>query len=351
VRLLVVNTGSATVKTQLFETSESGVVPGARTSADVGLLGHGGAVLRAISDLDGHPDAVVHRAVLAAQPYDRPVIIDERVMEAIRQASPLAPLHNPAAIEGIEATRAMGRPMLAAFDTSFHATLPPRAWRYALPASTIEQPVPLRRWGFHGWSHRSVVERYAELTGQSEPTIVTLHLGGGASAAAILQGRCVDTSMGATPLEGLVMGSRAGDVDPGILLQLLRTGTTVQELEEILNRRSGLVALAGTSDFREILRRLPEPDAELAVELFCYRALKYVGGYFTGAIGENSHEVQRRICAGLAWAGLRLRGDRLPGPEGRISTNDSRLHAWVIPSREELAIARASVPVLQGRAP
>src|SRR5258705_5464817 len=159
-------------------------------------------------------------------------------------------MHNGPAVEGIEATRAWGVPLVAAMDTAFHATLPPRAWRYALP----ELP-GVRRYGFHGWSHRYVTERYAALTGSSEPTIITLHLGGGCSAAAILRGRSVDTSMGYSPLEGLVMGTRAGDLDPGILTHLLHSGTSLPELEQLLQHEAGLKALAGAADVRERLER------------------------------------------------------------------------------------------------
>src|SRR5258705_461446 len=188
-------------------------------------------------------------------------------------------MHNGPALEGMEATLDSGVPLVAALDTAYHATLPPRAWRYALP-----EIAGVRRYGFHGWSHRYVTERYAALTGSSEPTIVTLHLGGGCSAAAILRGRSVDTSMGYSPLEGLVMGTRAGDLDPGILTHLLYSGTSLPELDHLLQHEAGLKALAGTADVRELLGR-DDAAAELALELFCYRIQKCVGAYLAALEG------------------------------------------------------------------
>ena len=227
-------------------------------------------------------------------------------------------------MEGIEATLGLGVPLVAAFDTAFHRTLPQRAWRYALP----ELP-GVRRYGFHGWSHRSVTERYAALSGNPLPTIVTLHLGSGCSATAIQRGQSIDTSMGYTPLEGLVMGTRPGDLDPGILTHLLQQGMTLDRLRRLLHLESGLQGLAGSQDMRELLRRDDE-KAVAALEIFCYRILKYVGAYltilggaeaivFTGGIGENSPEIRRRICEGLSWVGLEMDGFRNARGEERIS--------------------------------
>ena len=304
-----------------------------------------------LSRLPARPDAFAHRVVHGGEHFVDSVLVDHPALQALRQVTSLAPRHNGPALEGIEATMPAGVPLVAAFDTAFHRTLPEVAWRYALPDSA-----GVRRYGFHGWSHRFVAERYAELAGSPEPTIVTLHLGGGCSAAAIRRGVSVDTSMGHTPLEGLVMGTRAGDLDPGVLLHLLRNGMSLDGLVRLLNHEAGLLGLAGTSDMRELLRR-SDPAAELAVELFCYRARKYVGAFlavlegaeavvFTGGIGERSPEIRRRICERLAWAGLELDEERNKAGGGRISTDDSPLAGYAIATDEERLIAREAARLL-----
>lgn len=280
------------------------------------------------------------------------VRIDGRVLGILREVTPLASLHNAPALQGIEATLGVGVPLIAAPDSAFHGTLPPRAWRYAIP-----EFAGVRRYGFHGWSHRYVTERYAALTGTPEPTIVTLHLGGGCSAAAILRGRSVDTSMGYSPLEGLVMGTRAGDLDPGILTHLLHKGMSLREIEHLLQHEAGLKALAGTADVRELQRRGDEA-AELALDLFCYRIRKCVGAYlaalqgaeaivFTGGIGENAPEIRRRVCERLGWAGLTLDVERNQRNELRLSTEGSRLAAYAIPTDEEYLIARETLRAVE----
>lgn len=348
--LLVVNCGSATVKLKLFE-----AVGGALTvaaAATVEVVGpHRPAVVRALAALPARPDVIAHRVVHGGGRLPDLTRIDGRVLAILRELSPVAPLHNGPALQGIEATLGEGVPLIAAMDSAFHRTLPPLAWRYPIP----DFP-GVRRYGFHGWSHRSVTERYAELTGSREPTIITLHLGGGCSAAAIRRGRSVDTSMGFSPLEGLVMSTRAGDLDPGILTHLLRQGYSLHDLERLLNRESGLTALAGTGDMRELLRRTDEA-AEFALELFCYRIRKCVGAYlaalegaealvFTGGIGENAAEVRRRVCEPLGWAGLRLDSDRNTRNELQISADGSPLAAYGIPSDEEGLIARETLSLL-----
>jgi acetate kinase len=279
------------------------------------------------------------------------VRVDIPLLNQLRELGSLAPLHNGPALEGIEATLGVGVPMIAAFDTTFHRTLPPRAWRYALP------DLPgVRRYGFHGWSHRSVTERYAELSGNPLPTIITLHLGSGCSATAIQRGRSVDTSMGFTPLEGLVMGTRPGDLDPGILMHFVQQGMTSDRIRTLLNCESGLQGLAGTSDMRELLGRTDDA-ARLAVEIFCYRVLKYAGAYwavlggadaivFTGGIGENSPEIRRRVADGLAWTGLEMDERRNAAGEERISSLSSRPAAYSIPTDEERLIAREACRLL-----
>ncbi len=348
--VLVVNCGSTTVKLKLFE-----ALPGALTvvaAETVEVNGPYRPILdRALAALPARPEVIAHRVVHGGGRLPDLVRIDGRVLTLLRELSPIAPLHNGPALQGIEATLGSGVLLIAALDTAFHHTLPPRAWRYPIP------DVPgVRRYGFHGWSHRCVMERYTELSGSAEPTIISLHLGGGCSAAAIQRGQSVDTSMGYTPLEGLVMGTRAGDLDPGILTHLLRQGWSLNDLERMLNRESGLMALAGTGDMRELLRRTDEA-AELALDLFCYRLRKCVGAYlaalegaeaviFTGGIGEKAAEVRRRVCEPLGWAGLQLDPGRNARHELRISSDDSSLAAWTIPTDEAATIAREVVSLL-----
>jgi acetate kinase len=353
-RIVVLNCGSATVKLGLYEESPSQALRGRTETVEV-RGDYRGTLDRLIAGLPWRPDLVGHRVVHGGRRFRTPVVIEGSVERDLEALSRLAPLHNPPALEGIRAARILGIPMVACFDTAFHATLPERAWRYPLPEGIDAE---VRRYGFHGLSHQFVTERYVELTGRELPTIITLHLGGGCSAAAIQKGVCVDTSMGWGPLEGLVMGTRAGDLDPAILLHLLRAGKSVEELDRILNRECGLKALAGTGDMRDILAR-SDPAARLAVDIFCYRVRKYIGAYlaalggaegvvFTGGIGENSPEVRRLAAEGLEWAGLRIDEARNRAGAGRISTDDSPLAAYVIPTDEELVIARETVQRVHG---
>lgn len=348
--VLVVNCGSATVKTRLFRMDPGGPAEIAAVSLEV-TTAYGEIVARALGTSPVAPDAIAHRVVHGGERFTRSVRVTEDTLAELRAVTPLAPIHNASALAGIEATLGAGVPLVAAFDTEFHRTLPEVAWRYAVPADA-----GVRRYGFHGWSHRSVTEQYARLTGRAEPTIVTLHLGGGCSAAAIRRGQSVDTSMGYSPLEGLVMGTRPGDLDPGVLTHLLLEGLPPERLEDMLNHESGLLALGGTADMRRLLQR-DDAAAVLAVELFCYRARKYVGAYlavlegaeaivFTGGIGERSAEIRRRICEPLGWAGLRLDPARNRSGGPRVSTDDSLLAVWVLPADEERLIATEAAGVL-----
>ena len=256
--------------------------------------------------------------------------------------------------------------MVAVFDTAFHYTIPEHAHSYAIPHDMARR-YGLRKYGFHGTSHRYVTGRYAEINGTpgDQVNIITLHLGNGASATAIKGGRSVDTSMGFTPLEGLVMGTRSGDIDPAILEVLSqREGLSVGQLLTMLNTASGLLGLSGLSaDMRTLLEAAAGPDgrqARLAIDVFCYRVKKYIGAYltaldgadaivFTGGIGENAPAVRAKICAGLEWCGLTLdpaRNEAAVGQEARISADGSRLQSWVIPTDEELLIARDTVRCL-----
>ena len=350
-RILVINAGSATLKYAQFDAQADRMERLA--SATVAWEGgHAATVERALASLRRRPDAIVHRVVHGGDEFVASVVLDDQVVRRLGALVPLDPLHNAIALEGIAATRGLGVPQLAVFDTAYFGDLPVRAWRYAVP------PAPgLRRYGFHGWSHRSVTERCAVLLGRPEPTLVSLHLGSGCSAAAIERGKPVDVSMGYTPLEGLVMATRPGDLDPGLLLQLVRQGADAARLERLLYHESGLQALAGSADMRELLAR-EDAAAREAIEIFCYRIVKYVGAYlaalegaasalvFTGGIGHGSPEIRRRVCDALAWTGLRLDPARNARGEERISVAGDGLVAFALPADEEGPIASEARKIL-----
>jgi acetate kinase len=311
--------------------------------------------------------AVGHRVVHGGPRFRTPTVLDDGVIAAIHDLETLAPLHNGPSLAGIKACRAAlggAIPMVAVFDTAFHASLPERAWRYAIPRELADRH-GLRRFGFHGISYRAVLERYCAFTGtaESHATIIALHLGSGCSAVAIEHGHSVDTSMGLTPLEGLVMGTRSGDIDPTIVGHLSRAESVpVADVERWLNERSGLLGLSSRSaDLRDLLTHERDDDAAaIAVEVFCYRIRKYVGAYlaalggaqaivFTGAIGERSAEVRARICQGLDCFGLMLdpRANAADSRNARrISAAGARLAAFVIPTDEEIEIARDTMQAL-----
>ena len=316
--------------------------------------------------------AVGHRVVHGGERFTHSVLIDDEVMRGIEDCIELAPLHNPANIKGIQAARDLfgpGLPQVAVFDTAFHQTLPERGYLYAIPYQFYRR-YKIRRYGFHGTSHRYVAYRYRQIRNLSreQTNIITLHLGNGCSAAAIRAGDSIDTSMGMTPLEGLVMGTRSGDIDPAIIDYLaIKEGLSVHQIESLLNKQSGLIGISGlTNDMRELLEEARENNdrrALLAVDIFCYRARKYIGAYlaamggadaivFTGGIGENSPEVRSSICDGLQFAGLEIdcerNNDCKNGCEGLISTDGSRLAAYTIPTDEELLIARDTVRSVRG---
>lgn len=316
--------------------------------------------------------AVGHRVVHGGERFTHSVLIDDEVLRGIEDCIDLAPLHNPANIKGIVAAREVfgpGIPEVAVFDTAFHQTLPDKAYLYALPYQFYRRH-RIRRYGFHGTSHRYIAYRYRQLLGikREETNVITLHLGNGCSAALIRGGDSVDTSMGLTPLEGLMMGTRSGDLDPAIVdFIAAKEGLTAQEVETLLNKQSGLIGISGlTNDMRELLDEERENDdrrARLAIEIFCYRVRKYIGAYlaaaggaaaiiFAGGIGENSAEVRARICEGLEWMGLEIDAERnaahTGGLEGLISKDGSRLAAYVIPTDEELLIARDTVRCVRG---
>jgi acetate kinase len=315
--------------------------------------------------------AVGHRVVHGGEMFAESALIDDRVLQGIEDCIDLAPLHNPNNIKGIMAARELfGKdiPQVAVFDTSFHHTIPEQAYLYAVPYHLYRRH-RIRRYGFHGTSHRYVAFRYRALRGltRDKTNIITLHLGNGCSATAIKGGNAVDTSMGMTPLEGLVMGTRSGDLDPAIVnLIATKEGMSASEVDTLLNTQSGLLGISGlTNDMRMLQAELKENKdrrVQLAIEVFCYRARKYTGAFlacmggadaviFTGGIGENSPDIRARICDGMDWAGLKIdaaKNQETVAREGLISTNDSKLQAYAIPTDEELLIARDTVRVILG---
>ena len=395
-KVLVLNSGSSTLKFQLIETASStnterklahgivdriggsgsyrfysnGVVSEQKSCS---VANHEQAVRLVIDWLTSEPglkaiDAVGHRVVHGGERFIRSALIDDKVIAALEALCELAPLHNPGALSGIRAARKiLGEtvPMVAAFDTSFHHTIAEPVATYAIPYE-LSQKHRIRRYGFHGIAHQYDVARYAELNGKqaAEINIVTLHLGNGCSASAIRNGQSIDTSMGFTPLEGLVMGTRSGDMDPALVSYLARKeNVDAAEVESWLNKRSGLLGLSGRSnDMRELTAAYnTDPRARLAIDVFCYRARKYVGAYFavlegagealifSGGIGENSTLVRREICRGMEWCGLTLDENtnaKVAGRDGRISARNSKRQIFVIHTDEEALIARDVAAVI-----
>jgi acetate kinase len=394
-KILVLNCGSSTLKFQLIDVEETGrqrklargivdriggngnyrFIAGdsAPIEKDAPVRRHEEAVALVISWLQSTPqlsppDAAGHRVVHGGRKFTESVAIDDAVLGELEALCDLAPLHNPAAVSGIRAARKIlgsTTPMAAVFDTSFHHGMPEYASTYAIPQE-LSRKHGVRRYGFHGVAHEYDVARYAELNGKQvrEIDAVVMHLGNGCSASAIRNGQSVDTSMGFTPLEGLVMGTRSGDLDPALVSYLARQeNVDAAEVESWLNKRSGLLGVSGLSnDMRELTAVYNENSrARLAVDLFCYRARKYIGAYlaalggaeaviFSGGIGENSALVRRLICGGMEWLGLRLdvaANDEIIGREGRISTPDSQLAAYVIHTDEEAIIARETARIIR----
>ncbi len=328
------------------------------------MLNEEGGVLGSLDEVV----AVGHRVVHGGE-MSHSVVVDAEVEAVIRRYCDLAPLHNPYNLAGVEAARQMlpDRPQVAVFDTAFHTTMPPAAYMYALPYELYEER-GVRAYGFHGISHRYVSGRAATMLGlqRHEADLITLHLGNGCSAAAVKGGRCVETSMGLTPLEGLVMGTRSGDVDPGLFHLLSEwMDATPAEVYDIYNRRSGLLGLSGISnDVRELLAAAAEGDrrAELALDVFAHRVRKYLGAYlavlgradavvFTAGIGENSAEMRRRICSGLGGLGIALDEEGNAAAVGReavISAAGSPTAILIVPTDEALQIAIETCETLNG---
>jgi acetate kinase len=309
---------------------------------------------------DGRIDAVGHRVVHGGNEVYHPLLIDDEVISLIEEYAPLAPLHNPPDLAGIRAAMELlpSIPHIACFDTMFHRTIPPKAYMYGLPYDLCHE-LSIRRYGFHGIAHRAVAQRAAELVGKSfdQLNAVTCHLGNGCSVAAIRNGRSEDTSMGMTPLEGLMMGTRGGDMDPGIFLFLLEKGLQFDKLNDMLIRESGLLGISGVSgDMRDVAEAASTGNdrAQLAMDMFCYRVKKYIGAYmavlgelhalvFSGGIGEHEPDLRLRACENLERFGIEIDRDKNAdaiGVETDISTHNSATRVLVIPANEELAIAQ-----------
>ena len=398
--VLVINSGSSSIKFRLVDVVEEptgllttrpalfeGAVKGIGSVASFEVTGQNAD--RSITTLEirdhahalrvlfdrlagslGKIEAVGHRVVHGGDRYVEPTLITEQVEAGIDALSELAPLHNPACLAGIRGARAVlgpARPMVAVFDTAFHQTMPEVARRYALPTELADR-YRIRRYGFHGIAHASLANGYAACTGNplEQLRLITLQLGNGCSVAAIAQGRSVETSMGFTPLEGLVMGTRSGDVDASIVSYLSeREKVEAAEVERWLNERSGLLGLSGRSnDMRELLRAAEQEQdkrAEFAIDLFCYRVRKYLGAYlavlggadaivFGGGIGENAPEIRERICQNMEWCGLKLNPNRnraavglAPGCSATIGMDESKPAAYVVAADEETWIAKETV--------
>jgi acetate kinase len=389
--VLVVNAGSSSLKYRVLDgsgarTVAAGLVSeiggasrhhheqdGEVTERDVTCPGHAEAFALAGAALGAGGGfarqdlvAVGHRVVHGGPRFTEPVLVDDGVLGALRELAPLAPLHNPANVEGIvrAQTAFPGVPHVAVFDTAFHSTLPPAAHTYAVPGDWRTEH-DVRRYGFHGSSYAWVSRRTTELLGRraADVAMVVLHLGNGASACAVDGGRSVETSMGLSPVEGLVMGTRSGDVDPALGGYLARVaGLSAEQYDRALNRDSGLLGLAGVSDFRTLLERRAagERDAATAFDVTVHRIRKYVGAYaavlgrldalvFTGGIGERSTVLRSAVVDGLGVLGLRLDAslnEEDGPPERRVSSGDSAAEVWVVPTDEEREIARETLEVL-----
>lgn len=365
---LVLNCGSSSIKYQVVDTRLEDPL----TSGLIERVTDHAEAIKQIIDSLGQPDSGVnldeltvvgHRVVQGGAEFSAPTLIDDEVEQEIAKLSTLAPLHNPPNLAGITAARQVFRhlPHVAIFDTAFHATLPAAAYTYAIDRH-VAADYGVRRYGFHGTSHSYVSRETARLMGKDvkDVSTIVLHLGNGASVTAVQGGRSIDTSMGLTPLEGLVMGTRSGDIDPAVSLHLARTaGMTIDEVDTLLNRRSGMLGLTGYADMRDVHKAAAEGshDAQLGLDVYCRRIKGYVGQYyaqlghldaiaFTAGVGENDSVVRERSLAGLTELGIEIDPERnnVRSKEARlISTDASRVQVWVVPTNEEREIAMQAV--------
>lgn len=397
-KILVINTGSSSLKYQLIDMQNESVLAKGlceRIGLDHSFLKHtkiGSDPVVIEKDMYNHKiamkvvidalidknigvienmseiTAVGHRVVHGGEKFHDSVIIDESVMKTINDCIELAPLHNPPNITGIEACQEImpGIPMVAVFDTAFHQTMPKYAYLYALPYEIYEK-YGVRKYGFHGTSHKYVAQRAAKLMGKplEELKIVTCHLGNGASVCAVKYGKSVETSMGYTPLAGLAMGTRCGTIDPAVISYLMaKEKMSISEINDFLNKKSGVLGISGvSSDFRDILAAAEEGNerAQLAIDIFCYRVKKYIGEYaavvdgvdavvFTAGVGENNSIVRKKVLEGMDYMGILVDWDKnneARGIEMDISAPNSKVRALVVPTNEELAIARETMKLLR----
>ena len=384
--VLIINAGSSSLKYQLMN-PETGAVSakglceriyidgrlthnanGKKIVKDIPMPTHSEAIAAVLAILvdpvDGvikstdEIDAVGHRVLHGGMEFFDSCIINDEVIAAIEKCIPLGPLHNPANLMGIRACQAVmpNTPQVAVFDTAFHMTMPPKAYRYAIPTEYYEND-SIRRYGFHGTSHKYVTKRAIELMGRKDIKLVNCHLGNGSSLSAVKDGKCQDTSMGLTPLAGVPMGTRSGDIDPAVVQFVMnKYGMSADECLNMLNKKSGVLALSGvSSDFRDIENGADagNENCALALDKFAYEVRKYIGSYaaalggldclvFTAGVGENSASMRARICEGLEFLGVKIDPEKnnTRGKEAIISADDSKVTVWVIPTNEELMIAQ-----------
>ena len=391
--ILIINAGSSSLKYQLMD-PDTGVVSakglceriyidgrlthnanGKKVVKDIPMPTHSEAIQAVLAILvdpvDGvikstdEIDAVGHRALHGGMEFFDSCIINDEVIAAIEKCIPLGPLHNPANLMGIRACQAVmpTTPQVAVFDTAFHMTMPPVAYRYAIPTEYYKND-SIRRYGFHGTSHKYVTKRAIELMGTKDIKLVNCHLGNGSSMSAVKDGKCQDTSMGLTPLAGVPMGTRSGDLDAAVVQFIMnKYGMSADECLNMLNKKSGVLALSGvSSDFRDIEGEAEKgnADCQLALDKFAYEVRKYIGSYsaalggldclvFTAGVGENSGSMRARICEGLEYLGVKIDPEKntVRGKEAIISTDDSKVTVWVIPTNEELMIAQDTAELVK----
>ena len=399
-KILVLNCGSSSVKYKLIDTATNDVMAeggvekiglpdgflkyklddGSKAIRELGMVDHKGAV-KAVLDILTDPelgciksyneiDAVGHRVVHGAEKFSKSVLITDEVLQQVKDCYDLAPLHNPANVTGIEAVEEIlpGIKQVGVFDTAFHQTMPAKSYMYALPYRFYKED-GVRRYGFHGTSHRYVSGRVCEILGVdiNKMRIITCHVGNGGSITAVYHGKSIDTSMGLTPTEGLMMGTRVGDVDPGALTYLMKKhNLSVDDLQKIINKESGVLGVSEiSSDMREIeaADKAGDEKAQLALEMYEQRITKYIGAYaaemggvdiivFTGGVGENQTGLRANVCAPLAFMGVELDEDNTAetrGTETVISTGDSKVKVVVVPTDEELMIARDTEAIVNGK--
>ncbi|MBO4337660.1 MAG: acetate kinase [Lachnospiraceae bacterium] len=395
--ILVINCGSSSLKYQLIDNENEKVLAKGlceRIGIDKSQISHTPAGGEKVTELIEMPDhvaavnavlekltdekvgvirsldeigAVGHRIVHGGERFSESTLITDEVIEAIEQVSDLAPLHNPANLIGIRSCRKLmpSVPMVAVFDTAFHQTMPAKAYLYGIPYEYYEK-YKVRRYGFHGTSHDYVSERIARILGydREDLKIIVCHLGNGASVSAVMNGKCVDTSMGLTPLEGLIMGTRSGDIDPAVISFLAaKEGKSAEQIIDVLNKKSGVLGLSDgvSSDFRDLSKAEEEGNekAGTALEAWSYRVAKYIGAYaaamngvdvivFTAGVGENNITARAQVIGYLGYLGVTLNEDAnmIRGQEVEISTQDSTTKVWVVPTDEEMAIARATAAIV-----